>query len=192
MKKIDLNTPAFDAKFANAPLYVKTAIVSAVQITEEGLQSGTYANLDVRYDEKAKAYVVDTYVMEETEEEGRKAKLENTRTVEPGMWLVTNPVVQEGDRLNNFAMDDKTFKKRYVPEGDHYRAKGRGWIIPNDSGEEVEITPPWGGTQAGGVDCFFVCAVDDENPEERGSNRYILSQNDFAAYGLASEVLGEG
>ncbi len=190
MKKIDLTSAAFSAQFANAPLYVKTAVVSAVQLTEEGLQSGAYSALDVRYDEKEKAYVVDTYVMEETEE-GRKAKLENTRPVEPGMWVVTNPVQQEGDVLNNFAMDDATFKKRYEPEGDgRYRAKGRGWIIPNDTGEEVEITPPWGGTQTGAADCYFVCAQDPAKPEERGNNRYILSQNDFAAYGLASEVLG--
>lgn len=189
MEKINLNTPAYDAAFEAATIYAKKAIVAAVQVTAEALVNDRLRHLDVRKDEHL-GYVVDTYVM--VEEDGqRKARLENTHTISEGMWIVTNPLQKEGDAFNNFAMSDADFKKRYEPhDGRHYRARGMGRIIPNTTGHEVEIDAPWGGTQNGAADCYFCCAYDPANPDELGTNRYILSQNDFQAYAPAKEVLG--
>ena len=183
MKRIDLNTPEYTAAFQAAPLFVKKAIVDAVLVTAEALQRGEYSDLGVRYDEAGKTYVIDTYVMA-TEGESRVKKLENTREVVPGLWIVTNPRQQEGDCLNCYAMDAATFQKKYEPMDDgRYRARGKARIIQNDTGCDVDIIPPWGGDpQTGTADCYFCCSVDSAEPEAVGDNRYLLSQNDFGAY----------
>ncbi len=41
--------------------------------------------------------------------------------------------------------------------------------------------------------CYFCAPYNKNNPEDLAEgDRYILSENDFAAYGLADEVLGKG
>ena len=193
-EKISLDTPELDARFAGAEVFHKKGSISAVQITAEGLQSGAYADKDIRFDETAGEYVIDTYVMRTKEDGSRVAELEDTRKVEPGEWLATNPLQQEGDRENNYAIPDATFKKRYEASDTPgvYRAKGMARIIKNDTGRSVQIEAPWGGTQEGDASCYFCAPYDRENPDDLAEgHRYILSENDFAAYAPASEVLGE-
>ena len=200
MKKINLNTEEYTNKFAQAAIYAKKGIIKAVQITEEGLKAGAYADKDVRFDDEKGQYVIDTYVMREIPVEGkggcvRSAELEDTRIVEVGEWIATNPKAWETDRDNNYAIPDATFQKRYEPtdEPGVYRAKGMARIIQNDTGDSVEIEAPWGGPQNGDAKCYFCAPYYKEDPDNLAEgDRYILSENDFAASGLADEVLGAG
>lgn len=199
MKKINLGTEEYTNQFAAAAIYAKKGVIKAVQITEDGLKAGEYADKDIRFDDEKGQYVIDTYVMRrEVPVEGkgciRSAELEDTRPVEVGEWIATNPKAWESDRDNNYAIPDTTFRKRYEPtdEPGVYRAKGMARIIQNDTGEDVEIEAPWGGPQNGDAKCYFCAPYNKDNPEDLAEgDRYILSENDFAAYGLADEVLGE-
>lgn len=160
----------------------------------------SYFDKDVRYDTERGTYVIDTYVMREVPRANgvgcvRTPALEDTRPVEAGEWIATNPKGWSTDRDNNYAIPDDTFRKRYEPTAEIgvYRAKGMARIIPNFTGEAVEIEAPWGGTQNGDANCYFCAPYDKENPDDLAlGERYILSANDFAAYGLADEVLGTG
>ena len=183
--ELNLDDAEWDDKFAQAETFVKKGKVTAVQLTEEGLKSGAYADRDIRWDEESQSYVVDTYVMHnETNPDGttsRVAVLENTRTVEPGFWLLTNPLQQEGDRPNNYAQEDETFQKNYEPderstEPGVYRAKGTAKIFRNPTGKPVFIHK-WGGIQEGDKFCYFC-----ERHTDGKTSRYLLSENDFAAY----------
>ena len=190
-EKIDLSTPEYTAKFGKAEIFAKKGIVNAEQLTEEGLASGAYADKDIRYDEASGGYVVNTYVMRENEDGSRVAELEDTRPVEAGMWVLTNPVQQEGDHPNNYCQKDATFQKRYeaTDEPGVYRAKGMARIIKNDTGHEVVIDDPWGTQQEGDKDCYFCVPYDPDHPFDIPEGKaYILSENDFANYGPAAEV----
>lgn len=191
MKKINLNTERYNSLFAEAEVYRKSAKIQAVQITAEGLAEGIYANKDIRFDRSIERYVIDTYVMNEVPRSDggvgcvRVAALEDTRPVEVGEWIATNPKAWESDRENNYAIPDETFKKRYEPTTEQgiYRAKGMARIIKNDTGDSVEIEAPWGGSQYGEVDCYFCAPYDPSHPEDLATGeRYILSANDFMAY----------
>ena len=199
MKKINLNTEEYTNQFAAAAIYAKKGAIKAVQITENGLKAGKYTDKDIRFDDEKGQYVIDTYVMREIPVEGkgciRSAELEDTRPVEVGEWIATNPKVWESDRDNNYVIPDATFHKRYEPtdEPGVYRAKGMARIIQNDTGDAVEIEAPWGDPQNGDAKCYFCAPYSKDNPDDLAEgDRYILSENDFAAYGLADEVLGKG
>lgn len=198
MKKINLNTEEYTNQFVAAAIYAKKGVIKAVQITEDGLKAGEYVDKDIRFDNEKGQYVIDTYVMRENFVEGtfctRSAELEDTRPVEVGEWIATNPKAWETDHDNNYVIPDATFHKRYEPtdEPGVYRAKGMARIIQNDTGEDVEIEAPWGGPQNGDAKCYFCAPYYKEDPDNLADgDRYILSENDFAAYGLADEVLGE-
>ncbi len=200
MKKINLNTAEYNHKFARAAIYAKKGVIEAVRITEAGLKSGKYASKDIRFNYKRGQYVIDTYVMRDIPIKGtsiciRSAELEDTHPVEVGEWIVTNPKILETDRENNYVIPDATFHQRYEPtdEPGVYRAKGMARIIQNDTGDTVEIEEPLGSPQNGDAKCFFCAPYNKDNPDDLAEgNRYILSENDFATYGLADEVLGKG
>lgn len=44
---------------------------------------------------------------------------------------------------------------------------------------------------AKGANYYFAVTYNPDDPDEISGDRYILSENDFATYGLASEVLDE-
>lgn len=189
--KIDLNKHKYTAAFEKAEIFAKKGSVNAEQLTQEGLESGAYADKDIRYDEASGNYVVDTYVMHENEDGSRTAELEDTRPVEAGMWVLTNPVQQEGDHPNNYCQNDTTFQKRYeaTDQPGVYRAKGMARIIKNETGRKVEIDDPWGTKQQGDENCYFCVPYDPDHPFNIPEGQaYILSENDFANYGPAAEV----
>lgn len=194
MLKMDLNDVRFDALFADAVIYAKSAVVKAVQIEAEALQANVYQDKDVRRDEETGKYVVDTYVTDVVNGVF-KVRLEDTRPVVPGEWIVTNPKAWAQERENNYAVPDETFRKKYerIGETDQYRAKGMARIIQNDTGEEVTIEAPWGGEQSGSADCYFCAPYDRTNPKDLAKgDRYLISANDFAkTYAPADEVLGQ-
>lgn len=189
---VDLQSPEYTTKFANAEIYAKKGKVNAVEVTAEGLANGQYKGLDVRQDENG-GYVIDTYVMQENADGVRERVYETTKSLQPGQWILTNPAQVEGDYPNNYAVDGDKFAKRYEPtkQPGVYRARGMARIIRNETGTPVEVTPSWGGTQEGDVNCYFVSTYDPDNPDEISTDRYLLDENDFATYGLASEVLAE-
>ena len=182
--RVDLKEPEYTERFQTAEFYIKKKVVSAVQVTETGLEAGDYKDLDVEFDEATGQYVITTWVMR-GEGADRRAEVEDKRRVEPGEWIVTNPLQQEGDRANNYPVPDETFKKRYeaTDQAGQFRAKGKARIIKNPTGKKVVIEAPWGGEQTGDEECYFCAVCDDETLETISKdNRYILSANDFATY----------
>lgn len=197
--KINLNTSEYDKLFVSAPIYAKKGTICAIEITEEGLKNDLYADKDVRYDVERGEYVIDTYVMREIPRSDgqpgclRTVQLEDTRRVVAGEWIATNPKVYASDHDNNYAIPAATFVKRYesTTEAGVFRAKGMARIIRNNTSTDVEIEAPWGGPQTGDANCYFCAPYDRAHPNDLAlGERYILSDNDFAAYGLAEEVLG--
>ena len=193
--QVDLKTPEYDSKFRQAEYYIKIANIKAEQITQEGLESGAYTDKGIRFDEESGEYVVDTYVMrKETAADGivgRVARLEDTRPVTPGEWIATNPTQQENDYPNNYVIPDTLFQKRYEATNQEgvYRNKGGVRIIKNETGHSVIIEAPWGGPQEGDEHCYFCAACDDETETSISpDNRFILSENDFTTYVLASKA----
>lgn len=184
--KVDLKEPDYTDLFEHAEYYIKKKVVSAVQVTEAGLEAGDYRNLDVQYDESTGQYMITTWVMR-GEGADRHAEVEDTRRVEVGEWIVTNPTQQEGDRANNYPVPNETFIKRYeaTDQAGQFRAKGKARIIKNPTGKKVVIEAPWGGPQTGDEDCYFCAMCEDETLETLSKdNRYILSANDFQTYEL--------
>ncbi len=184
--ELDLDSAEWDESFASAETFIKTGRVVAVQITEEGLKNGEYADRDIRWSERLQSFIVDTHVMENNENSDGTTTRESSaetedRVVEPGFWLLTNPTQQEGDALNNYAQSDETFRKAYEPD-EHadqpnvYRAKGYARIFRNPTGKPVFIHK-WGGIQKGNKNCYFC-----ERHMDGKISRYLLSENDFAAY----------
>jgi len=201
--RVDLKAPEYDEKFEQAEQFVKTSPVVVEEVTAEGLQSGAYESKGVVKNANGE-YVLSTIVVNQSQDENgtviRTPELENTYVLEPGNFIVTNPVWRAGEPRNHFVQ--KTAEKvagLYEPaaEGDTLegfsfgegelsgtvmRPKGYSEgaiqprpVIQNETGRKVEIEAPWGGTQDGNFDCYF---AQDGSPD----NRYILSQNDFAGY----------
>lgn len=188
---VDLNTAEYTDKFAAAEIFAKKAKVSAVEVTAEGLAGDQYGP-DVRLDDDGN-YVLDTYVMKQAEDGSREKVYETTKQLQPGQWILTNPAQVAGDYPNSYAVDGDKFAKRYEPTNQPgvYRASGMARIIKNDTGVPVEITAPWGDKQEGDADCYFAVTYNPDQPDEISGDRYVLSENDFATYGLASEVLAD-
>lgn len=186
---VDLNSEAFQAKFADAEIMAKKGQVTAEQITEEGLENSAYN--DVFFDETDGKYKINTYVMKGEGEE-RERILENTRDVEPGMWIVTNPKQQEDDYPNSYPILDEKFHKLYdeSEEDGVFKPKGLAKLIPNDTGRKVQIELPasWGGGfMDGAEDCFFRQPCDIEgNPNGRPS--IIAADAVETTYGPLDEV----
>lgn len=98
--------------------------------------------------------------------------LETTREVPAGHWIITNPGGEE------YAVSDEKFKSRYESIGNgKFKAKGRIRVYLNPTGENVEITAPWGEKQFGDSRCYFASAV-GENLEPT-SDRYIIGHDEF-------------
>ena len=164
------------------------------QLTQQNAECA-YTDKGIRFDEESGEYVVDTYVMRrETATDGivgRVASLEDTRPVTPGEWIATNPTQQENDYPNNYVIPDTLFQKRYEATNQEgvYRNKGGARIIKNETGHSVIIEAPWGGPQEGDEHCYFCAACDDETETSISpDNRFILSENDFTTYVLASKA----
>ena len=187
--RVDLNSEAFQSKFADAEIMAKRGTVTAEQITAEGLENGAYN--DVYFDDADGKYKMNTYVME-GEGDQRQRRLENTHDVEPGMWITTNPKQQESDYPNSYPIEDKKFHKLYETSDEEgvYKAKGLAKLIPNETGREVEIELPesWGGGfMSGAKDCFFRQPCDiDGNPTGRPS--IIAADAVKTTYGSLAEI----
>ena len=189
--RVDLVTPEYDEKFRNAELYVKKAEVQAEPVTQEGLESGAYANMGVKYDAEQGKYYIETIVMRNKRNADgtvtRYAATENPHDVEPGQWLVTNPIIEPGDAPNIYPVEEADFRKKYIPTDKEgvYQTSGKGYarIIKNETGSSVTVRAPWGEVQNGDEFCYF-CAVCEDDTEEGISpdNRYVLSENDAAFY----------
>ena len=112
--RVDLVTPEYDEKFRNAELYVKKAEVQAEPVTQEGLESGAYANMGVKYDAEQGKYYIETIVMRNKRNADgtvtRYAATENPHDVEPGQWLVTNPIIKPGDAPNIYPVEEGKVK----------------------------------------------------------------------------------
>lgn len=189
---IDLNSPEYTEKFVSkGEIWQQSKTVNAVNVTEDGLANGEYAGLGVRWgkatfknsegiDEPYEGWLIDTYKMTGDGEE-RQAKLETTRRLKPGEWIVTNPKLYETDADNNYAMSDEQFQKTYhsTDKPGTYISTGKlVRMFQNDTGKSVEFNGPWGGIESGDEECYFATPYNPDDPEVITSKRYAISAND--------------
>ena len=112
---------------------------------------------------------------------------ETVNTAVPGDFVITNP---GGER---YILKPDNFAKRYeaTDEAGVYRAKGMARAFQNPTGAEIDIMAPWGEVQHGGPDCMIATTYDPENPDEVGSDRYIIGAAEFVdTYATYAEVYG--
>lgn len=113
-----------------------------------------------------------------------------SRAAVAGDKVITNPGGEE------YLIGGDKFATRYEPTDvpGQFRASGRIRAIPNTTGEEVEITAPWGEVQVGGPNCVFATAVETDGSPT--ADRYIIGRAEFTAtYGIetptgAQDTLG--
>ena len=111
---------------------------------------------------------------------------ETVNYAEEGDVIVTNP---GGEK---YILKPENFAKRYEPTAEEgvYRAKGMARAIKNGTGAPIEIMAPWGEPQFGDQDCMIATVFDPDNPDQIGSDRYIIGAKEFAeTYGPIEEVL---
>jgi hypothetical protein len=113
---------------------------------------------------------------------------ETVNYTEEGDVIVTNPGGEQ------YILKSDNFTKRYEATAQEgiYRAKGMARAFKNDTGAPIEIMAPWGEPQFGDENCLIATVFDPENPDEIGSDRYIIGGDEFAAtYGPIEEVLAD-
>lgn len=113
--------------------------------------------------------------------------VETVNTAEEGDVVVTNP---GGEK---YVLKPEKFAGRYevTEEEGVFRAKGEVHAFENTTGEAVAVLAPWGEEQYGDPDCMLATVFDPENPDEIGTDRYIIARDEFlATYAPAVEVLG--
>lgn len=110
--------------------------------------------------------------------------VETTVTCDGGEIVITNP----GGEL--YVVGGEKFAKRYAPLGDgRFQARGMVRAVINPAGGDVTVIAPWGEEQHGGPACMFAVIYDPEEPEEVGSDRYLIGAAEFAeTYALAADV----
>lgn len=115
-------------------------------------------------------------------------KEETVNTAHPGDIIVTNPTGEE------YVIDAAKFAKRYEATDDLgvYRAKGCARAVKNPEGCDIKIMAPWGEEQKGDENCMVATLYDPANPDEIGTDRYIIGGEEFAAtYAPYADVFGE-
>ena len=113
---------------------------------------------------------------------------ETVNITEEGDVIVTNPGGEQ------YILKPENFAKRYesTTEDGVYRAKGMARAFKNDTGAPIEIMAPWGEPQFGDENCMIATVFDPDNPNDIGSDRYIIGADEFAeTYGPIEEVLAE-
>lgn len=190
--QVDPDTRLMTQRLQASPIYIKTAVVEAVQLTAEGLRGDQYRDLDVRRTDKGD-FVVDIYVMSDTSGK-RMPTLEASQPVRAGDWIITNPLQQAGDRANHYGKSDQSFRERYLATATPgvYQAIGLIRAVKNPAHTNIQITAYWGKTQYGDPNCYICAPVNRENLEDLAiGKRYLISANDFATtYVPVEELLG--
>lgn len=154
--RLDLATPDYTAKLAEAPIYRKKSLVRA-RIAEEG-------------------ELVETVLADGTRE--------TTNRTRAGQVVITNPGGEE--YIYKAAETDidaarTHFRQRHeeTEEAGVYRAKGKIRAIPNDTGHPIEIMAPWGEPQYADVGGKIGTPFDPEKPDEISLDRYLIGGQEF-------------
>jgi hypothetical protein len=143
---LDLSTPEMTQRFAEAPVYIKSAVVEIREAAPGEKLTTTLAD-------------------------GRD---ETVNTAKDGDYVVTNPGGEQ------YFIGAQKVADRYTDIGDgRYQAKGACRAFQNPTGGEVTIIAPWGEEQHGGSDAMLAVLYDPENPDEVGSDRYIIGGEEF-------------
>lgn len=177
----------YNKLFMKAPTYQEREVVKAVRICKgEDLGGLEYAGLGISYDWISGFWKLDVYSIT-TKGDRRLVEKRETRRVQAGMWVVVVP--KNGTDLSNcycvdYAMNNKSFLRKYQPAGqvDRYRRQGRILAVPNDTGDAVQVIGhgPRGGKvkQVCDESCWFT--------EDMNYHRRALSNEEMSAYELVS------
>jgi len=102
--------------------------------------------------------------------------VETTDIANEGDPIVTNPGGEEYlIRHENFAHHYETTDQEGV-----FKAKDLVRAIKNPTGEPIRIIAPWGKEMNGDAECYIVAGYDPANPEEIGSDRYLIGAQELA------------
>jgi len=157
--EVDLSTPEWTERFANAPVYAKKVEVELRPATPGETLTTTLAD----------------------------GTVETTNTAGDNDVVITNPGGEQ------YIIDADKAAARYEATDTEgvYRAKGMARVVQNPTGAPVEIMAPWGEKQFGNPDCYFATVFDPDNPDEIGSDRYIIGSDELSGtYGTLEEVYG--
>lgn len=97
---IKLDGEEMDKRFENAPIYAKYKRVRALQLTVDHFIDAAIAfrrEMGIYYNIDGDAFILKTFVMEETHEKHPDGRTVRTPKLAPGMWIITNPIMVEGD-----------------------------------------------------------------------------------------------
>lgn len=154
--QLDLSTPDYTAKLADAPIYRKKSPVRA-RFAYEGEP-------------------VSTVLADGTRETTNRARA--------GQIIITNPGGEQyiyRAAEPDIAVAQADFVRNYHPTGDAgmYRSSGRIRAIPNDTGHPIEITAPWGEPMYTGVDGKIAVPFNPKKPGEISLDRYLIGGKEF-------------
>lgn len=154
--RLDLSTPDYTAKLAEAPIYRKKSPVR-VRFAYEGEP-------------------VSTVLADGTRETTNRARA--------GQIIITNPGGEQyiyRAAEPDIAVARADFERNYHPtaEPDMYRSSGKVRAIPNDTGRPIEIMAPWGEPMYTGVDGKIAVPFDPKKPDEISMDRYLIGGKEF-------------
>ncbi|WP_156910502.1 hypothetical protein [Nocardia mangyaensis] len=154
--RLDLSTPDYTAKLAEAPIYRKKGMVRAHAARE---------------DEHVETILAD-------------GTRETTNRAREGQIIITNPGGEQyiyKAAEPDIAAARAHFDQRHeaTTEPGVYRPNGKIRAIPNDTGHPIEIMAPWGEPMNTGVDGKIAVPVDPQNPDEISMDRYLIGGQEF-------------
>ena len=112
---------------------------------------------------------------------------ETTNTTNEGDFIVTNPGGEQ------YIVPGEKFAERYeaTDVDGVFKAVGMVRAIKNPTGESMTILAPWGEEMNGDSECYIVTGFDPANPDEIGSDRYIIGVQEFADTYALLDTVGE-
>ncbi len=154
--RVDLSTPDYTTKLAQAPIYRKKGVVRA-HVASEGEP-------------------VETILADGTRETTNRARA--------GQIIITNPggeryIYKAAEPDISVARAHFDQRHEQTTEPGVYKPKGKIRAIPNDTGHRIEITAPWGEPMNTGVDGKIAVPFDPNKPDEISMDRYLIGGQEF-------------
>ncbi|WP_306361748.1 hypothetical protein [Nocardia sp. CC227C] len=156
--RVDLTTPEYTEKLAQAPIYRKKGVVRAHPASEDE--------------------PVETILADGTRETVNRARA--------GQIIITNPggeryIYRAAEPDVDVARAHFDQRHEETSEPGVYKPKGKVRAIPNDTGQRIEIIAPWGEPMNTGADGKIAVPFDPDRPDEVSMDRYLIGGEEFTA-----------
>ncbi|HVX23862.1 MAG TPA: PGDYG domain-containing protein [Candidatus Saccharimonadales bacterium] len=163
--ELDLQSPAMTELFAKAEIYYLA-------------KAGKYSKHSKVQARAAVPGETVTTVLE-------NGTVETTNTAKEDQIVITNPGNEQ------YIIDADEFQRRYQPTEEEgvFQATGSVRAFQNQTGRPIQIIAPWGEPQYGDEQCMLATPYDTQNPDDIGTDRYIIGQEEFQETYGAPETL---